>query len=373
MERVKKYDEFEIYKLINNIKEESPYSKELEKRLTKPIDLRMEYIKSRFGKKEKKNFNCDDKNDGVSNLLDAVYLNPDVRLKNFETYKQETFFVNIMEFCTYIYNIKNKNIEMVQNKIENITTLKVSNENNFVARGSKSGSIFINDAENLRQIREIKNKKSGSVIAIDICDEILSVSHSKGEIRNHDVREKNSLIDILKHDNGKVYNMGWNKSKDTLITGGTYGFINLWSKHKNMSVFDINAHKEGVTSLSISKYENNVFFTTGKDNKIKKWKNDYLELSKDYVTSGEIYSSCILEDNILFPVIGSTHGFWNMDFELNLNNMFSYGVNVFGVDVFEKEDYIVHGIEENTLVIRKSEKKKERRIEPKFIQNSILR
>ena len=239
----------------------------------------------------------------------------------------DDFYYNILDWGTkniisislnnsqYLYNPELNKTEFLfsteYNNIE-ICSSNFMNNGSCLAIGFSDGNCDLYDIEKKIRIRTINgHKENNRICSLAWNNYILSTGSKDTLIINHDVREKNHIINILKGHQNEICSLKWNNEGDTLISGGNDNLLCIWDinglNKTKRNTFNINFNKfleypilqpkfcltkhiSAIKAINFSLYERNVIVSCGgtKDKSIKLWNYDNGTLIKSIYSGNQI-------------------------------------------------------------------------------------
>jgi cell division cycle protein 20 (cofactor of APC complex) len=230
---------------------------------------------------------------GIKNII-SIPLNNSQYLYNPETNKTE-----------YLFSLDNNILE--------ICSTNFMNNGYCLAIGLSNGNCLLYDIEKKIKIRQLNgHKENNRICSLSWNNYILTTGSKDTNIINHDVRDKNHIINILKGHQNEICSLKWNYEGNTLISGGNDNLLCIWDINglnnlkKNTfnninlnKIFDypilqpkfcLTKHISAIKAINFSLYERNIIVSCGgkKDKSIKFWNYDNGTLIKDYYSGNQI-------------------------------------------------------------------------------------
>ena len=216
----------------------------------------------------------------------------------------------------YLYNPETNKTEFLfslDNNILEICSTNFMNNGYCLAIGLSNGNCLLYDIEKKIKIRKLNgHKENNRICSLSWNNYILTTGSKDTNIINHDVRDKNHIINILKGHQNEICSLKWNSEGNTLISGGNDNLLCIWDINglnnlkKNTfnninfnKIFDypilqpkfcLTKHISAIKAINFSLYERNIIVSCGgkKDKSIKFWNYDNGTLIKDYYSGNQI-------------------------------------------------------------------------------------
>jgi len=237
-------------------------------------------------------------------LLDDFYL-------NLIDWSSKDILAVCLNSSVYLWNAQSNKIQLLMtcdDRRDFITSLSWEKNGVYLALGTSYNFVLIYDAIELRKMRII-DCHVARVGSICWNGNLLTSASRDGVIINHDLRHRDSIVDLVYGHTSDVCGLKWSPDFKHLASGGNDNILNIWDIHKFKKpkiVFD--QHKAAVRAISWCPTNKNILASGGgtSDKTLRIWDISNSTCSNFTETNSQI---CSIAWSTYGDELVSTHGF----------------------------------------------------------------
>lgn len=195
-----------------------------------------------------------------------------------------------------------------------VSSVRWDCDGSYLSIGTDRGFVQLWDVAAAQRVRTLKPSAEGG--ADNACanvsawapDGTYSVGYSSGLIREHDVRERNSIIrDLDRAHIGHVSGLEWRADSALLASGGNDNVVKVWDRRTNVAKMRKENHQASVKAMSWCPWNSNLLATGGgtADRAIHFWNVTSGSRTQSIQTDSQITG---LHWSLYYRELVSTHG-----------------------------------------------------------------
>lgn len=241
-------------------------------------------------------------------ILDAPSLLDDFYLNLLDWSPSNHLLVGLSS-SVYIWNAYTSKVSKLCDLgiTDSVTSVSASNENSYIAVGTRKGSILLYDIFTGKLLRRLSGHAS-RVGTTAWNGSILSSGSRDRLIMNRDIRAASDVISRLYGHKQEVCGLKWSFDQLQLSSGGNDNRLILWNLHSNKPIYKLTSHSAAVKALAWSPHQYGLLASGGgtADKTIRYW-NTLTNEQIAVVDTGSQVCNLIFSKNTTEVV--STHGY----------------------------------------------------------------
>ncbi|EGR34735.1 hypothetical protein IMG5_003070 [Ichthyophthirius multifiliis] len=288
-------------------------------------------------------------------VLDAPALQDDFYLNLIDWSNQNVLAVGLTQ-CVYLWSASSSKVNKLCDfgRINEVTSVNWSQQNNLVAIGTNTGDVEIWDNVKMEQVRVLTGH-SQRVGTLAWNQNVVTSGSRDKSILLRDIRCNNMFENKYIGHKQEVCGLKWSFDDQYLASGGNDNRLHVWNKHSNKPFLQFTNHNAAIKAIAWSPHQHGLLVSGGgtQDRMIRFW-NILTGKQLECIETGSQVCNLIFSKNLNELV--STHGYsqnqiivWSVPGMDKITTLTGHSCRVLYLTMSPDEQTIVTGAGDETL------------------------